>query len=536
MQGRFFRGQKIGLTVVFLISTFGVIHGYMAQHDFQDSLRVEQNKFVQNLRALHELKLNHAWFLENTTERLALSKLKNSLSLPEKAPFWILDSQNRNIEVLRKSILMNDVGDFSDLNLNEKKIINGIEEALRTLEENTKRGESLERFLQENAVKFQWDHYALLLREYLSLLEKRSQLFEVLEGRAEQLRISRQEQQIQRQSSNHLSTLIFLAFLVSSLFLLIPRFFSRPRGDPKNNESADRESEAVLLKTQIMDEEADVTSAQRFSRQMAHELRNPLQSMSLETECALDLTQDSQRVLVQSNVTGVSGHFAMIPSTVLKNLSTIQENLKGIQEGIGRIQSLADSHLRYGKLSIREKKVLSVFTLIQGCMAECEALFRANKVQCDWQLDSTQNRAIFGDPALLKQLLVNLLKNSVEAMSNVSDANPVDGGKLIRISLELSDRQQLRIFVEDSGPGIDLKIREKLFKPYVTTKTHGNGLGLAFSREVAELHGGTLRYVDREIAGACFEWVVPSVDLGQAEALGPMMRNHSAEEQVEWIT
>jgi signal transduction histidine kinase len=64
--------------------------------------------------------------------------------------------------------------------------------------------------------------------------------------------------------------------------------------------------------------------------------------------------------------------------------------------------------------------------------------------------------------------------------------------------------------VEDRGPGVDAGTRPRLFEPLITTKDRGVGLGLALVKRIAERHGGSVSYADREGGGARFTVVLPA--------------------------
>ena len=92
------------------------------------------------------------------------------------------------------------------------------------------------------------------------------------------------------------------------------------------------------------------------------------------------------------------------------------------------------------------------------------------------------------DPVRLRQLLHNILKNSVEALEGHEHGE-------LQVSTRLGsesggDYAELR--VTDNGPGIDPSVRDRLFEPYMTTKPKGTGLGLAIVRKVVEDHGGMI--------------------------------------------
>jgi two-component system, LuxR family, sensor kinase FixL len=97
-----------------------------------------------------------------------------------------------------------------------------------------------------------------------------------------------------------------------------------------------------------------------------------------------------------------------------------------------------------------------------------------------------------GDSEKLKQVFLNLVKNSMEAMES--------GGSLTIGSRRLAER--VEITISDNGPGIQPKDRDKLFTPFFTTKRRGTGLGLSVSKKIIEEHsGGTLDLVSEEGKG-----------------------------------
>lgn len=111
---------------------------------------------------------------------------------------------------------------------------------------------------------------------------------------------------------------------------------------------------------------------------------------------------------------------------------------------------------------------------------------------------------VLGDNARLEQVIVNLIKNALDAMS---DAN------VRKLSIELADQDGVTITVSDSGKGIDEGIRHSLFDPFVTSKKMGDGLGLglAIVKSILRDLDGDIRVTDSSFGGACFTVILPSV-------------------------
>jgi signal transduction histidine kinase len=123
--------------------------------------------------------------------------------------------------------------------------------------------------------------------------------------------------------------------------------------------------------------------------------------------------------------------------------------------------------------------------------------------------DDGQPLQIRADADQLGQLLLNLILNGMEAAGN---------GGWVRVALE-SQGTSVAIRVLDSGTGPAAEIVERLFEPFVTGKPEGIGLGLAVARQIAEAHGGTIRYTGTR--PSCFEVVLPEACTGDSSLDAP---------------
>jgi PAS domain S-box-containing protein len=112
-----------------------------------------------------------------------------------------------------------------------------------------------------------------------------------------------------------------------------------------------------------------------------------------------------------------------------------------------------------------------------------------------------------GDRVQLQQVVLNLVLNAVEAMSEVG-ASPRE----LLISTEQDQTQGVLVSVRDSGPGIDPENLKHLFEAFYTTKTSGMGMGLSICRSIIDAHGGRLWADVNEPRGAVFQFTLPHVE------------------------
>jgi two-component system sensor kinase FixL len=113
---------------------------------------------------------------------------------------------------------------------------------------------------------------------------------------------------------------------------------------------------------------------------------------------------------------------------------------------------------------------------------------------------------VLADKVQIQQVVLNLMRNSVEAMSETTvrnltvEANPLDGG-------------WAEVLIWDTGPGLAPEIQERLFQPFVTSKADGMGVGLSICRTIIEAHGGELTARNRPEGGAVFRFTLRTADL-----------------------
>jgi signal transduction histidine kinase len=105
------------------------------------------------------------------------------------------------------------------------------------------------------------------------------------------------------------------------------------------------------------------------------------------------------------------------------------------------------------------------------------------------------------DPILIEQVLVNLVKNGIDAMREASI-------KVLRVRVRVKD-DQILFSVKDRGHGVDPSMRERLFDSFYTTKAEGMGMGLNICRSIIESHQGRLWFEDNADGGSTFKFSLP---------------------------
>jgi two-component system, LuxR family, sensor kinase FixL len=109
---------------------------------------------------------------------------------------------------------------------------------------------------------------------------------------------------------------------------------------------------------------------------------------------------------------------------------------------------------------------------------------------------------VFIDRIEIQQVLVNLIRNALEAMSGSER-------RILGVSAVLRDEATVEIAVSDNGPGLSADVMSRLFEPFVSTKRTGMGLGLSICRTIIESHNGRLWNEANPGGGTIFRFTLP---------------------------
>lgn len=138
-------------------------------------------------------------------------------------------------------------------------------------------------------------------------------------------------------------------------------------------------------------------------------------------------------------------------------------------------------------------------------LADAVALSRISRDLTDIpiNLDLTEATArVMGDPIQIQQVVINLIRNAMDALTETPDARIV-----VRVLPAEADGF-VSVEVCDNGPGLSAEMKETIFKPFATTKSQGMGLGLSICQTIVEAHGGTIRALSPPGGGTCFRFTL----------------------------
>lgn len=213
----------------------------------------------------------------------------------------------------------------------------------------------------------------------------------------------------------------------------------------------------------------------QVARSVAHEIKNPLNFISLSIDHMLDTYRP---------IDGEKG----------ERFEYLVRNMKG---EIQRISHFAESFLEYGRPIELQLRSTDLVAMLDSILELVQPRAAQEQIIIIREYAGLPDLAV--DPELLRTCLLNLVLNAFDAMPH--------GGEL-RMRGELT-QGQIALAVSDTGRGIDPQHREKIFEPYFTTKPRGVGLGLALTRKIIEEHGGRIHCENRAEVGCRFIVTLP---------------------------
>ncbi len=205
----------------------------------------------------------------------------------------------------------------------------------------------------------------------------------------------------------------------------------------------------------------------RLSAGIAHEIRNPLASISGSIELlAQDLSPDDE---------------------------THQRLLRIVLKESSRLDHLISDFLRFSRFESRRQTDTDVI----GLLKDMVFLFRSQFPETVFQeAFHSSSFIIKASPEQLEQIFWNLLQNSLEAMDKKGQIT-ISSSADRQTFTDNNSSSQITVTITDNGPGIDKKVAEKIFEPFFTTKASGTGLGLYIAFQLTQVNNGSIHLEKR---------------------------------------
>ena len=214
----------------------------------------------------------------------------------------------------------------------------------------------------------------------------------------------------------------------------------------------------------------EVESWEKLTRILTHEIMNSLAPVTSISHTLLSSSGDAE---------------------------TIRQGLETIHATSDRLLRFVDSFRAVTRIPTPQKAPFYLSELV----AESLSLIPHEGVEVEVSIEP-KDTMLYADRALMSQVMVNLLKNATEALL----AQDCDRKITIRSTIDAEERIQIEI--TNNGKAIPAEVAENIFTPFFTTKTDGSGIGLAVSRQIVRLHGGSLRLKHNEEGRVTFAIVM----------------------------
>ncbi|HYF69267.1 MAG TPA: ATP-binding protein [Ohtaekwangia sp.] len=235
-------------------------------------------------------------------------------------------------------------------------------------------------------------------------------------------------------------------------------------------------------------EEKEIEAWHTLMRVLTHEIMNSVTPIASLTSAMQSILHDHDGR--RKEITNLSEENI---DDIFSSISTITSRSKGLLRFVS-------NYNEYGKtmqISVMDTDVVDLInTVVDLFVPDLE------KYAIDLSVEFTDSKIpVRADAALIEQVIINLLKNAMEAV-------PHDGTGRIKIAVQRKHTGRIAITVQDNGAGIDPEIIDTIFVPFFTTKENGTGIGLSLSRQIMKLHNGNIQVHSSPGTGSRFtmEW------------------------------
>jgi PAS domain S-box-containing protein len=222
-----------------------------------------------------------------------------------------------------------------------------------------------------------------------------------------------------------------------------------------------------------------VTMLGQMAASIAHEVDQPLSGVVINANACLRFLANDTLDLAE----------------VHDGLQAIARDGRRASEVIARIRALA-------RRAATEREPVDINQMIREVLILADGEARRTHARLLTEL-AADLPEVLGDRVQLQQVVLNLLRNGLDAMTSV-----VDRPRELVIRTQKDATASVQVAVQDSGSGLDPQHADRVFEPFYTTKRSGIGMGLSISRSIVEQHGGKLWAVPNEGPGTTFHFTV----------------------------
>lgn len=229
--------------------------------------------------------------------------------------------------------------------------------------------------------------------------------------------------------------------------------------------------------------EKEIDAYRKLISILTHEIMNALAPLT-------SISRTLNRIFLHKEIP--DGNLTLSDTEV----STAIQGLRAIEEQSGSVTSFVENYRKLVKIPPPEISDININQWIQQLLVLFNEICLDKGIRFDIK-NNCRYDDLRGDKNLLNQVLINLIKNAIEALDSW------DGDK--RLTVIFSNRMKsFYIQVGNNGPYIPPELQEKIFVPFFTTKQNGSGIGLSISNQIIQLHKGTLDVFSEESAGTIF--------------------------------
>lgn len=229
-------------------------------------------------------------------------------------------------------------------------------------------------------------------------------------------------------------------------------------------------------------DQQEIESWQKLIRVLTHEIKNSVIPISTLTEVINQMISDEN-----GNDIPLETLDSEDEEDLRTGMRTIEKRSKGLVKFVNSYGDLA-------RVPRPQMESVNLNLLVKGAIDFESKAF--DNVKFDLSLPRREVLAEV-DPSLIEQVLINVLKNAIEALSETKDG-------VVKVSL-WQTKEEIVLGIQDNGPGIDRETLSNIFVPFYTTKKDGSGIGLPLSRQIMRAHGGNIRAHSSIDNGATFE-------------------------------